>query len=252
MNWQNFHQVRQALGRPLIIAHRGVPHRDPENSLRGFARALAEGADVLETDLRVTRDGAIVLIHDATLERTTDGRGQVSMHTLAELKRLRLRERDGRPGDQTIPTLLELLAMTQAQTPLLLELKAPLFLARTFARKLVEILAAYRALDRVALVSFRPELVRSVKAVCPSIPAGHITLTDWRPRGGAELYGPYWPLLYVNPWYVAQAHRRGALVAPLDPAPLPRLGHYLRLGVDALLADDPAAVRQALGRCLSA
>ncbi|MCL4860807.1 MAG: glycerophosphodiester phosphodiesterase [Caldilineaceae bacterium] len=69
MNWSQFYQQRKTRTRPLIVAHRGVPVMQPENTLPSFALALEQGADALETDLRFTRDGEIVLFHDATHDR---------------------------------------------------------------------------------------------------------------------------------------------------------------------------------------
>jgi len=219
----------------------------PENTLASFALALEKGADVLETDLRFTADGEIVLFHDETVERTTDGQGPVSAHTLAELKRLRTRQPiDNQPVDEPVPTLIELLSMTQAQVPLLLELKDLQFAKPHRAKQLIDTLAVYKMLDKSAIVSFQPALVAAVKQVYPWVPAGYITLKDPKPPSGVELMGPFWPLLLINPFYVRIAHRKGGIVAPLDPNPLPRLSLYLCMGVDALLADEPGVVVHAL------
>jgi glycerophosphoryl diester phosphodiesterase len=90
-------------------------------------------------------------------------------------------------------------------------------------------------------------LVHAVRAVRGDLPIGQITLFDPVPRPGVHLLGPIWPLLMANPAYVAWAHRLGCLVAPLDTEPQKRMGYYRQLGVDAVLADDPAAARAALG-----
>jgi len=247
MTWATFHEERQSRGRPFVVAHRGVPKELAENTLASFALAIDQGADALETDLRFTADGEIVLFHDETVERTTDGQGAVSAHTLAELKRLRTRRpADNRPIDEPVPTLIELLSMTQAQVPLLLELKDPSFVDPARAERLIQTLHVYGMLEKSAIVSFKSELIRAIKAVCPSIPAGYITLNDPIPPGGVELTGPFWPLLFINPFYVRMAHNKGDIVAPLDTSPLPRLSIYLWLGVDALLADEPGRVLRAL------
>jgi glycerophosphoryl diester phosphodiesterase len=242
LTWNTFQDERGRRGLPFVVAHRGVPVHEPENTLSSFALALQQGADALETDLRFTRDDQIVLFHDATLERTTDGQGPVRDHTLLELRRFRTRTPAGQFCDQHIPSLIELLAMTQGRTPLLLELKDRRFARQHYAKQLIEILVAYDALERCAIISFKPELVRSINQVHSGIPTGDITLWNPAPSRGVRLMGPYWPLLYVNPLYVAWAHRMDAIVAPLDPDPTPRLNYYLNLGVDALLADNPAEV----------
>jgi glycerophosphoryl diester phosphodiesterase len=78
----------QKAGRPLVMAHRGGAGLWPENTIYAFERAVSLGVDVLEMDMRATRDGHLVIIHDAAVERTTDGRGAVNSFTLEELKRL--------------------------------------------------------------------------------------------------------------------------------------------------------------------
>ncbi len=246
LTWDFFPEERARLGRPFVIGHRGAPLVEAENGLASFARALEEGADVLETDLRFSADGEIVLFHDATLARTTGAAGEVGERTLAELKQLRLIPPPGGRDDQSIPTLVELIAMTQARVPLLLELKDPLFLQPAYAARLVDILRAYNMIERSALISFHEPHVRSVQALEPQMRTGHITMRNALPRRDVQLQGPVWPLLFLNPAYVRLAHRQGRIVAPLDPRPESRLWYYVWLNVDALLADDPAAVLQAL------
>jgi glycerophosphoryl diester phosphodiesterase len=247
MDWKTFRQERTKNGGVLVVAHRGVPVLEPENTLSSFALALEQGADVLETDLRFTRDDEIVLIHDATLERTTNGQGKVRDHTLAALKQFRTRN----PGsdelsEQAVPSLGELLMMTRSEVPVLLELKDPLFRERPYAEKLVQTLAEYHMLDKSAIVASKAERMQAVQAVHPAIPTGRIIFNNPLPPGGIVLLGPFWPLLFVNPLYVSWAHRKGSIVAPLDPNPVPRLSFYLRLGVDALLANHPREVIEAM------
>lgn len=246
MDWDNFREERRIYGRPFVVAHRGAQTVEPENTLRAFMLALVQGADALETDLRFTRDDEIVLFHDPTLERMTAEEGAVRDYTLAEIKALRTRRPDGTLVAESVPTLAELIAATGGQTPLLLELKDPLFLQEKYARKLVDVLAAGGVLRRSALISFHFDYVQSVRAVCPDIPVGFITLKNPWPKRGAQLLGPLWPLLYLNPTYVALAHRMGSIVAPLDPNPIPRLGYYMALQVDAVLADEPGRTLQTI------
>jgi glycerophosphoryl diester phosphodiesterase len=249
--WERFREERARLRRPIIVAHRGNQKLEPENTLAAFRRAIDEGADALETDLRFTSDDQLILFHDHTLERTTDGSGPVRSHSLAQIKQLRTRRPGGQLSDERVPTLLEMLAMLGGEAPLLLELKDPLFLHEQHAHILVDMLRSINMLNKVALVSFHFDYVEAVKQVEPTLPIGFITL--WNPfpiKRGAQMFGPLWPLLYLNPWYVRWAHRRQAIVAPLDPNPEPRVRYYLRRNVDAVLADHPASVLAALNAAL--
>jgi glycerophosphoryl diester phosphodiesterase len=242
LTWDNFREQRRVFGRPFVVAHRGARTLQPENTLAAFLLALVQGADALETDLRFTADDELVLFHDATIDRMTEGQGAVRDYTLADLRRMRMRKPDGSWVSEPVPTLAELIAATGAQTPLLLELKDPLFLHETYARKLVDILASGGVLRRSALISFQYEHVAAVQAIHEAIPVGHITMQNPWPRRGVQLLGPVWPLIYLNPLYVTLAHRRGSIAAPLDPNPIPRLPYYLAQQVDAVLADEPGLV----------
>ena len=110
--------------RPAVAAHRGGALLWPENSLLAFANAVAVGVEYLELDVHLSRDEEVVVIHDPTLDRTTTGRGPVRDRTLAELRALRLRDRDGTVTGQTVPTLDEVVALAAAAgRQLLVEIK---------------------------------------------------------------------------------------------------------------------------------
>lgn len=242
LTWDNFREERIRRGRPFVVAHRGVREIAPENTLRSFEIAIEQGAFALETDLHFSSDDQIVLHHDPTLERMTGHEGSVRDYSAAELAQMRtLLPDSGKAGDDAIPTLADLIELTAAQTPLLLELKDPLFAQPEYAGKLVDLLRKHNLLEMSAIVSFVPEHTAAVAQASSQIPTGHITLTDPLPRRGIELLGPAFPLLYVNPFYVWWAHRMGSVICPLDTTPEKRMGYYLRLGVDAVLADNPAA-----------
>ena len=93
----------------LVTAHRADWRNAPENSLNAIRRAIRLGVDIIEVDVRRTKDGKFVIIHDRTLDRTTTGKGLVAEHTLAKLRKLRLLAATGHPTDEKIPTLEEAL-----------------------------------------------------------------------------------------------------------------------------------------------
>jgi glycerophosphoryl diester phosphodiesterase len=234
--------------KPYVIAHRGNRVACPENTLAAFRRALAEGADILETDLHLTKDGVFVCIHDATVDRTTNGHGAVAEMTLAQIKQLSASY--GRPefADERVPTLAEVMALGAR---LALELKTDRFVELEVCRRLVAELDANGVRERSVVLSFSLPRLQAVRAVAPDLPTGFITMRDLVPRAQVQLFGPYWPLLLLNPLYTLLAHGRGALVCALDPTPDSRLWLYRLLGCDAVLTDDPAATRRALGRASS-
>ncbi len=236
------------------MAHRGASDELPENTLAAFQLALEQGADILETDIRLTRDNEIILMHDATVDRTTNGTGAVANLTLAEIKNLHTRRpqdpplRHGEGVGGEVPTLAEFLEFTATQSnplPIALELKDDRFIQPRAAEQLLRVLEQHHALARAVLLSFRGERIRACKRLVPQTPIGIITLKNPLPLYDTELMGPFYPLLFLNPLYFAWAKRRGKLACPLDPAPEPRLKYYRRIGAPALLTNHPAVTLRA-------
>ena len=234
--------------KPYLMAHRGNKVACPENTLAAFRRALSEGADIIETDLHLTADGIFVCIHDGTVDRTTDGSGPVAGMSLAELKALSAAY--GRPEFEAerVPTLAELRDILPQDVVLALELKTDRFLDPEICRRLAAELEQNGVRERTVALSFSLPRLQALQAVAGDILIGWITLSRLWPRCEAQLIGPLWPILFLNPFYVRVAHSRGQLVCPLDPTPDRRLRYYRWLGCDAVLSDDPATTRQALDR----
>ncbi len=97
--------------KPYLMAHRGNRVACPENTLAAFRRALVDGADIIETDLHLTADGVFVCIHDATVDRTTNGHGPVAEMTLAQMKSLSASYGRAEFQGEQVPTLAELSAL---------------------------------------------------------------------------------------------------------------------------------------------
>lgn len=238
--------------KPYVMAHRGNSAACPENTMAAFRRALADGADIIETDLHLTADGVFVCIHDGEVDRTTDGHGPVAGMTLAQVKGLSAS--NGRPefAAERVPTLTELCSLLTSEAPgvaLALELKTDRFLEPDVCRQLADELADAGVRDRTVALSFSLARVQALVAAAPDIPKGFITLSKLTPRGvDAQLIGAFWPVYFLNPFYVRQAHAQGRITCPLDPTPDWRLWYYRRLGCDAVLTNDPAATIRKLGR----
>ena len=230
------------------MAHRGNSAAAPENTLAAFRRAIDDGADIVETDLHLTRDGVFVCIHDATLDRTTDGRGAVADLTLADIQQHSASY--GRPefAAERVPALSELAAILPPGVVLALELKTDRFLESRVAADLVEQLRADGVFARTILLSFSLKRIQAVQRAAPEAPIGFITLMRPTPSVPTQMIGPFWPLLIINPLYAWWAHRRGMLIAPLDPWPDNRLWLYRLLRCDAILTNDPAQTLKKLGR----
>lgn len=230
------------------MAHRGASDLCPENTLEAFELALEHGADLLETDLWLAADGELVCHHDATLRRTTGDPRRVGQVCSTQLARLRVRDDQGGGGRQGIPRLAELVELVPDEVPLILEIKDPVIVEPRPLRRLLDTLGARARDKRAGVICFDLALLRRIKAAAPGMITGHIAMRDpWGARD-MDLLGPWWPLLRLNPTYVAAAHRRGQRVCPLDPHvhDPPHLKRWLDLDVDALLTNDPRRTRQAI------
>ena len=155
-----------------VAAHRGGSLLWAENGLTAFRNALALGADYLELDTHLTADGEVVVIHDATLDRTTTGRGPVSAVRLADLAPIRLKARDGRVTEDTVPTLAQVLdTLKPSGRQLLLEIKVDA--ARQpyadIESKALALVSARGLRERVIVMAFEAPTLRRVRALDPTI-----------------------------------------------------------------------------------
>lgn len=141
-----------------IGAHRGAMCHAPENTLAAFEKAIAFGTYRIEFDVRSSRDGHIVVMHDATIDRTTDGRGLVRDMTLEELGQVKV------GGSEGIPTLLETLECARGRCLLLVELKDT-----DITDQVIEIIASAGMIDDCTLSAFDESCLRRAKEICPDL-----------------------------------------------------------------------------------
>jgi glycerophosphoryl diester phosphodiesterase len=260
---------------PLVFAHRGASAELPEHTLDAYRRAIDQGADGLECDVRLTRDGHLVCIHDSRLNRTSDGRGRVSGLTLDELERLDFGswhpgtpEAVG-PGDPetapaTVLTLDRLLATAlEAGRPLrmLVETKHPSRYGAQVEERLARLLARYDLVTpdpdadvQITVMSFSPLALRRLRAVAPDVPTVFLFdiatpgARDGRPPFGARILGPGLSVVRARPDLVRRAHDRGHEVYVWTVNEPAEIDLMIRLGVDGIISDRPAAVLARLGR----
>lgn len=166
-------------------AHRGFCSKYPENTLLSFEKALAEGVDGIENDVQLTKDGEIIILHDESVDRTTDGTGWVKDYTLAELKKLNANEKFGGAYPvQRIPTLREYLELVKNE-PIItnIEMKTGVFEYLEMEQKLVDMLREYKITDRILITSFNHFTILRMKKLAPEIKYGFLAY-DWRIDAG--------------------------------------------------------------------
>lgn len=165
--------------RPMIVAHRGFSGRFPENTLRAFREALKLPVDAIEFDVRKTSDGMLVVIHDETVDRTTQGSGRVNELTWDNIKKLDAGTRKGKEfAGEHIPSLGEALESIMGQTMALIEIKEP-----GTELQIIETIQQHNASEWVNLVSFHGEALASAKKAAPQI---SYTLIGGEPVGTSD------------------------------------------------------------------
>lgn len=247
--------------RPLLVAHRGGAGLWPENSLLAYRQALGLGVDLVECDVHLSKDGEVAVIHDPTLDRTTEGRGKVRDQTMADLRRIRLRDRDGAIIEERVASLDDLAALIrESSADLLLEIKTDSAYARYpgIEELVVEILERHHLTRRVFVVSFDIDTVRHVRSIERSIRTGGLVsrktlaLTG-QSLGeamvnlsgfGATLVGLETPLLDGNA--VREARRLGLFLAVWTVNDPDEMKRQIELGVDLLITDRPDLARMVL------
>lgn len=218
--------------RVLIVAHRGASAYEPENTVRSFEKAFQLGADFVELDVRLSRDGWLVVIHDDAVDRTTNGSGLVRDLTLKELKVL-----DAGKGEK-IPTLKEVLELfRETKHRFFIEVKEP-----GLEEKLLETIIGYEAQDKVVITSFYHTVLKKIREKRKDIKCGAIfACQPVNPEklaiaAKASILLP--KLQYVNAEMVNRAHKNNLNIIPW-PINDKKDARKIDLDVDGIVTDKP-------------
>jgi glycerophosphoryl diester phosphodiesterase len=269
---------------PLVFAHRGSSEAFPEHTLAAYLRALQEGADGLECDVRLTRDGHLVCVHDRRLNRTSNGRGRVSAYTLAELEALDFGSWHPAAGAAAVAvdaavqaeldvpvteltrllTLDRLLAAVRAygrQVRLLIETKHPSRYGAEVERRLVDLLRRFDLVEpvpgdpvSVTVMSFAALAVRRIARLAPALPT--VYLLEVLPPGvgrgrlpfGARIAAPRIGLVRARPGLLPALRAAGHQTYVWTVNEGADLELVLAQGVDGIITDRPRFVLDRLGR----
>ena len=254
--------------RPLVIAHRGGAGLWPENTLYAFGRAAVLGVDVIELDVRSTADGALVVFHDATVERTTDGRGAVGAFKLEALKRLDAAHRWSPDGGKSfplrgsgvgVPTLEEVFAALP-EMRFIIEPKRG---TSPTAGALCRVVRARGMAEKVLVASFTQTVLEEFRRACPGVAtsAGPGEVSKFLALSKAGLgtsYSPSMQALQVPEYaggvrmitkdFVEAAHERNLEVHAWTVNDESRMSGLIELGVDGIMTDYPDRLMALLGR----
>lgn len=247
-----FYGLQIALRKPAaapvqVIAHRGGPAYAPENTLAAFQNAITQGVDYLEFDVQMSRDGELVVIHDETVNRTTDGTGAVRDLSLAELRAL-----DAGQG-QKIPTFKEVVDLAKANDVNIFPETKSAHLYPGIEDKMLQELETADFLGQTVIQSFEPASLAKLHQLNPIARLcalyGLWQLNVRNPDGDAQFVCPMAEMVLLDPGIIRQAHGEGrqAFVwfGILENPTMYRVMRFL--GADGLIGNDPLAIRRALG-----
>lgn len=240
---------RSNLTFPAVVAHRGASSTHAENTLASFEEAMRLGAQILELDVRLSRDGVLIVMHDAAVERTTDGTGFVHELTAAEIASLH------GPDGTTVPTFADVLEAVSGRAGLAVEIKnIPGDPAFDAAREPI-VDAVHAELGRVGfdgpvlVISFNPSSIAASKAIAPGVPTGLLTTDMVDPRealayAAAQGHDMVLPgsraAIPAGASFVEEVHAAGLRVGTwtIDDPSTARM--LFERGFDAVASNDPA------------
>lgn len=251
----------QGMIAPLFAAHRGGALLWPENSLLAFRNALALGADFLELDVHLSREGEVVVIHDATLDRTTTGTGPVRERTFAELGALRLKDRSGAALEARIPTLGQVVALALAgKRQILLEIKTDERRQRYpgIEEKVFAALDRHRFTPFTVVMAFEGATWRRVRQLRPEARVAALYSARMLPaaavipelealrQAGVAFVGLDQAL--VTPEVAKQARLAGLTLGVWTVNERDAIARFIDQGVGVVITDRPDLAKELLGR----
>ncbi len=220
----------------LRIGHRGARAYEPENTLRSFRKALEIGVDAIEFDVRKTLDNHLVVIHDADVKRTTNGKGLVADLTLKEIKALSTEK------GEKIPTLEEAFELLDSKVKILVELKE-----QGYEEKVLSIVCSKKVEKNVIITSFLEPALKKFRELNPEIETGLIYAKHSNPlKSALELKANYLLPLYrfTHTANVEKAHQNGLKVFVWTINTKEEAEEYAKKGVDGIATDKPDILKK--------
>lgn len=239
-------------GRTLVFGHRGASADAPMNTLPAFELAAAQGADGVELDVWRTKDGEIVVIHDATVDGTTNGKGKVQQMTFAQIRELDAGSKFSPQFAGTqIPTLDKVFEAVGKRLLINVELKSETIGTDGLEQAVAEKIRRHNMARRVIVSSFSPFALRRFRRIMPEVPIGFLYAEDM-PRFlrlfmiglSHEARHPHYTM--IDAAYVAWAKRSGYRVNTWTVNDIPSAVRQRDLGVDGIITNYPGKVLEAL------
>ena len=231
---------------PMVIAHRGDSAHAPENTLVAFSLAQERGADAVEFDVKLTGDGQVIILHDQSVDRTTNGHGDIRNFSLSQVKELDAGGWfDPKFSNERIPSLDDVFSQIGGRILMNIELTNYATPGDLLVERVAELVLKFKVTNSVLFSSFFLGNLRKAKRLLPGIPCGMLASKGikgfpwrtWGWRRGMDALHPY--LTDVSETLVSKVHRKGKRInvwTVNDPGEMDRL---LALGIDGIFTDDP-------------
>jgi glycerophosphoryl diester phosphodiesterase len=241
----------ESYDRPLIIGHRGASAHSPENTLAAIKLAMEQDADGVEFDVKRCKTGEVVLMHDATVDRTTDGNGGVHELTLDQLRQL-----DAGNGER-VPLLDEVIELTVASPrPFLLNIEVTNYTTRGdgLEQLVADVVKRHACGERVLFSSFNPLSVRVLASLAPDVPRGILYHHDMPIYLRQVWLGPLVPhefrhpdYSYITPEYVHELNKHGKRVNTWTVNDKADIARMAQAGVTGIIGDSPQTMKEVIG-----
>ncbi len=246
------------LQRPVIFAHRGASAHSPENTMAAFSLAQAQGADAIELDVKLSADGHVVVFHDPTLDRTTNGSGRLAERPLEELRALDAgRSFSEAFRGEKIPLLDDILEAFGRKLLIAVDLTNYTTPRDELVRKVCELIQKHALQNYVIFSSFLVANLMEAAQRLPDVPRGLLARKGWRGMwtrsfefsfGEYAALHPYWTDVSLQ--QVRRVHRLRRRIHVWTVNALGDLQRLAEWGVDGIFTDDPKLALQAVGRRL--
>lgn len=228
-----------------IIAHRGASGYAPENTMEAFELAVKMGADGIETDVHLSQDGEVIIIHDEKLDRTSNGLGYVKDYTYEQLSKFNMNNHMEQYEYCQLPRLCDLLALVKKHGILLnIELKTDFYAYPGIEQKVVELVKEYGVEDQILYSSFNHYTLMNIKNVDPKAKIALLYMEalvqpwDYASHIHANALHPFYPNLQI-PGYLEECHKNKIIVNAWTVNKREDMANLIQLGIDGIITNYP-------------
>lgn len=236
----------------INYAHRGAGGYCPENTMASFKRAIELGCDAIETDVQMTKDGALILMHDEMVNRTTSGAGLIKDHSFEEIRKLDAgswfsREYQG----EKVPTVEELLELaSENNIAINFEIKTEIIRYEGIEEKLIETINKYNMQDKVILSSFNHYSLKLCKEIDKNIKTGILYTAnlykpyDYAKTVDADAIHPYY--YTITSEVVKEAKANGIMINPFTVDDINCMKYFVGIGIDGIITNYPDKLKKVI------